>query len=474
MRELGVARKHETALMPDYHLSDATIAKLLTGDLSVEARDIAKQHLDECGVCRDMVYEHRGSDREDSAAEVDRLRSSGRVAGMVPAARYASIIDRVFENVADESQQIEGERSSASGLLAELRPLAPSQRMLLVKNTPRYQNWGLVEELLAACRSAWSEDPNRAEELARLAIDITISINRVGLRERLVADTRGEAWSYIGNCRRIQFDLEGAESAFREAERCLETGTGDPMERARFLDLKSSYLMTAGRYRSAGDCLMAAIRGYRATGDRHLEGRAHLNYAKLLYDTGNVEQSVGVLDQASRLIDTVREPYLEFLLQWKKFLYLVELGRNEDASSLLPKVRELARTHAPRLERLRLLWSEGLLKKNLGHLELAEAALMQVREGYLAAEIASDVALVSLDLASLYLEIGRNEEVRRLAVETMPLFASRGVHREVLTAWSLFQRAAEQDAATLQLLNEVATQIRRTTDLQSDATSIDN
>ncbi len=240
------------------------------------------------------------------------------------------------------------------------------------------------------------------------------------------------------------------------------------------MDLKASYLMTAGRYQEAGHCLVAAIRGYRATGGRHLEGRAQLNYAKLLYDTGNVEQSIGVLDRAARLIDTVREPYLEFLLQWKKFLYLVELGRNEEASNLLSKVRDLARTHAPRLERLRLLWAEGLLMKNLGNLELAEAALMQVREGYLAAGIASDVALVSLDLASLYLEVGRNEEVRRLAIETVPLFASRGVHREVLTAWSLFQKAAEQDVATLQLLSEVATQIRRTTESQTEPTSIAN
>lgn len=460
--------------MPD-HLSLVTVVQLLEGRLSLEERGAACRHVDECERCRAVVVQTSRPDPDEknhSGAQAHPADPSEDATQVVSLDRYSSIIDRVFENVANESQQIEGQRSSASSLLAELEPLAPNQRMLLVTNTPRYRNWGLVEELLTTCRSTWSEDPGRAETLARLAIEITAYMQQKGLRARITADVTGEAWSYIGNCRRIQFDLSGAEMAFIEAEASLKNGTDDPMERARFLDLKSSYLMTAGRYQAAGDCLVAAIHGYRATGDRHLEGRARLNYAKLLHDTGNIDQSLVILDRAAALIDTAREPYLEFLVKWKKFVYLVELGRNDEASKLLPAVRDLARAHAPRLERLRLLWAEGNLKKNLGHLELAEAALMQVRQGYLAADIASDVALVSLDLAGLYLQLGRNQEVRQLAVETMAIFASRGVHREVVMAWTLFQKAAEQDAATLQLLSEVATQIRRTSDSQPDAASI--
>ena len=244
------------------------------------------------------------------------------------------------------------------------------------------------------------------------------------------------------------------------------------MERARLMDLKASYLCTAGQFEAAARSLMAAIRSYRACSDSHLEGRAFLKYAKVLYDSGRLQAAISALEKASELIDTSREPYLEFLLKWTKLSYLTELGWTDEASRLLPEVREMARERAPRLERLRLLWTEALLRKKLGQIELAETALQQVREGYVAAEIASDVALVSLDLASLYLEVGRNADVRRLAVETMAVFASRGVHREVLMAWTLFQKAAEQDATTLQLLGEVATQIRRTTETQAETANI--
>jgi hypothetical protein len=71
------------------------------------------------------------------------------------------------------------------------------------------------------------------------------------------------------------------------------------------------------------------------------------------------------------------------------------------------------------------------------------------------------VAQVSLDLAGLYLEQGRTDEVRRLAVETMPVFVSLNVQRELMVAWSLFRQAADRESATVQLLQEVAGKIRQ-------------
>ena len=52
----------------------------------------------------------------------------------------------------------------------------------------------------------------------------------------------------------------------------------------------------------------------------------------------------------------------------------------------------------------------------------------------------------SLDLAVLYLRLGRRAEVRRLAEEILPLFKAQDVHREALAALTLFQEAARQDS----------------------------
>jgi hypothetical protein len=101
------------------------------------------------------------------------------------------------------------------------------------------------------------------------------------------------------------------------------------------------------------------------------------------------------------------------------------------------------------------------MRGRLGQFELAEEMLKRVREGFVVEGIAYDVALVSLDLAALYLESGCTDEARELATESIPLFTSRGVHREALMAWNLFREAAERDALTLGLVQEVASRIRQ-------------
>jgi tetratricopeptide (TPR) repeat protein len=380
----------------------------------------------------------------------------------VPESReaYAQVLDRVFDTLVEENRAIEAQRSGAPALLAELLALSPNQRKLRVHNSSRYHAWPLAEELLAQSRRGWTEDPERSEELASLALEITSHLECAGFRRYLLDDLRAEAWSYIGNCRRIRFDYLEAEKAFQAAERFLAQGSGDRMERARLLDLEASLYASCRDYRSAASLLDEAIAEYRGAGDSHLEGRALIKQAKLLHDSGGVEDAIAVLERAGELIDVAREPGLVFALKTNLIAHLVEAGRPEEAQRLLPEAREIAREHANRLERLRFLWTEGLLCAALGRVELAEEALEQVRGGFLAAGIGSDVALVSLNLATLYLEAGRTHEVRKLAAESASLFASRGIHREVVMAWSLFREAAERDTVTLGLVQEVASRIR--------------
>jgi hypothetical protein len=74
--------------------------------------------------------------------------------------------------------------------------------------------------------------------------------------------------------------------------------------------------------------------------------------------------------------------------------------------------------------------------------------------------IGYDAALVSLDLAVLYLRQGRRAEVRRIAEEMTPLFQAQDVHREALAALILFQEAACQDRLTAERALEVAAYLR--------------
>ncbi len=111
---------------------------------------------------------------------------------------------------------------------------------------------------------------------------------------------------------------------------------------------------------------------------------------------------------------------------------------------------------------LRLGWLRGDIAAGQGDLAAAERAYLEVRDGFVAQGIGYDAAIVSLDLAVLYLRQGRRAEVRRLAEEMIPLFQAQDVHREALAALALFQEAARQDRLTIEKTLEVAAYLRET------------
>ena len=53
-------------------------------------------------------------------------------------------------------------------------------------------------------------------------------------------------------------------------------------------------------------------------------------------------------------------------------------------------------------------------------------------------------------------------ELKRLAPEMVPIFASRDVHPEALAALALFQKAAAAEQVDRALLDRIATELRRT------------
>jgi len=102
----------------------------------------------------------------------------------------------------------------------------------------------------------------------------------------------------------------------------------------------------------------------------------------------------------------------------------------------------------------------GDVAAGMGDLDAAERAYLATRDGFVAQGIGYDAAMVSLDLAVLYLREGRTADVRRIAEEMLPIFAAQDVHREALAALTLFQEAARQDQLTVERAREVVTYLR--------------
>lgn len=441
--------------MTDDHLELATLRRYADQKLSHQQMFEAGWHLFLCEECRARLPE------VGPEAETMYRKMFGTSEFTYPESAYGEVTRAVAEKLRRTGVEIERERASAGTLWAELREHPPSRRLLMVENSSRFQSYGLAELLLQESRHGWNEDPARSEDLAELALTVIHRLERRLHGPALLNDLKAEGWSYIANCRRIRSDLRSVSEAFDIAEDFRTRGTGDLTEEAEILQLKASFFRDQRRFQDALQAVDRAIEIFRQAEDYHAEGRALIKKATVLQQAGDVEPALPLLERAATLIDPSKEPRLLFMVKQNLAYFLNEAGQAMEARKVLPEARKLAVEVGGSLDRLRILWIEGLVNRQLGQTELAEAALRRTMAGFAEAEIGYDAALAALDLAGLYLESERHSDAQELATEMAPIFASRDVHREAVAALAMAQEAMEKQKATVALIQEVASFLRR-------------
>jgi hypothetical protein len=105
-------------------------------------------------------------------------------------------------------------------------------------------------------------------------------------------------------------------------------------------------------------------------------------------------------------------------------------------------------------------WLEGRLAREVGELEQAEQAFEEVYAGFVDyAPI--DAALVALDLALLYVENGRVEEVPSVVVAVEGVLRTQEVSRGALAAWIVLREAVERKRLHDTLIKHTALLLER-------------
>ena len=350
------------------------------------------------------------------------------------------------------------ERRVAGEHWERLRLLSPRERRALVESERELQSWALCERLCAESEKAAADEASRALELADLALQVS---QLVPGGEKVRSQIQGYAWAFVGNARRVAGNLSEADQAFVESERLWQFGAPSGpglLDEARLLDLKASLRRHQGRF---ADALTLLDQALAATTDQIGIGRILLKRAFTQEQMEDIEGAITTLERASELVDGGHEPRLLCVLRFNLVVNLIHQARHDEAVALLPKVRELALEIGNGLDLVRVVWLESRIFAGLGQREEAVPALEQVRNEFTTREIAYDAALVSLELAVLYLEDGRTFEVRILARQMLWIFQAQGVHREALAALKLFCEAAEREQATVDLARRVADYLER-------------
>lgn len=461
--------------MPRRHLDPRLLERLLQGRISsAEARDLARHLMDSCPDCAqaadleadrgpdlDLCPERARAGEPEPETSPVPIAAASAPDGPEPGAEVDVSFDRIRKRLEGTVSLVFRQREEAPALLAEIERHPHERRRLLIRNNPRFQTLALAELLLERAWAEGLEEPAAGEELAALAVELVDQIDPVVFGDDVLNDLRGRSWAFRGNFRRIATDFRAAEEAFHRAEVYLADGSGDLLEQARLYGFRATLCQHHSRFDEARELLRDALQIYLATEEEHLAGRTLVKLGSAANDEGCYEEAIQLLEEGLGRIDSEEEPRILWVARQNLAVSLLELGRFEEAAAQLPTLRRMTAEHATRSDLLRLRWAEGRILVGLGHDARAEAAFLEVRKGFLDQGIGFDAAAVCLDLATLYLRLGRTAEIRGLVSEMLPIFQSRDVHRDAMAAFLLVQRAVEMETLTLRTIEEAAELMRR-------------
>ncbi len=368
-------------------------------------------------------------------------------------ADYEELFEKVGSRASMEAVILEEERAQAALDLPDLLGLSPEGRERFLALRPRrFASPSLASLLLEQSLERMPGLPREALDLARLA-------------KRVLLDTRASmvatevylrARAHEGNALRALGRLEEADEALRDARFFLRgEGGGDRRVRAELDSFEGSLRRAQRRFDDAEKLLERALTAYRFEQDGPQQALTLIKLGYVYREQGRIERAMVATREALELVDAARHPRLYLYAHQNLAHWLCDAGQFEEAQRTLAAALPLYHQAPEPLTQLRALWLEGLIAQGLREVATAERCLVAARGGFLEAELPYDVALVSLDLAALYLEERRTAEVKAIAEEIVPTFERLEVHREAQAAVMLFREAARLEQITLELLRQL-------------------
>ncbi|HWM89140.1 MAG TPA: hypothetical protein VN493_00085 [Thermoanaerobaculia bacterium] len=353
--------------------------------------------------------------------------------------------------------------SSPEELLAELSRLPAREQAARVTAEDRFAFPAFIRHLVDASHAVRYKDPAQMLHLADLARLAAAACSAEAAGSDLKkSDLQGHAWRQYGNALRVLGRLHEAEKAVATSQHHLKAGTRNPLLRAQFCTLAAASLRTAQRrFAEAIELCDEAGEIYADLGDNNALAGSMVQKAIALLYSGEAEEAVRTLNQTIPLIDAERDPNLLLAACHNLIRCYIDLGRPEHALSIYSEMRDLYKRSDDPLIRLRASWQEGLLLRDLGHLRAAEAALLEVRQGFVSRELHYDAALVSLDLAAVYVKLQAEAELRQTLAESVPIFQALGVGREVLASLLQLQQLSHKTRQALDLLRNLSSRIEK-------------
>lgn len=372
---------------------------------------------------------------------------------------YSPVIDRVRERIGTAQEELGEERRGVVIQLEELLSMPHSERLETVRGADsEFSSPALAVLLLEASRDSFLGRPRRALQLAELARAVLLHGETSALKTELYA----QAIAYGGNAARVAGDKHAAVERFEYSRFLLRSvGGGDRQLQAELDRFEGSLCLDLRDMERAHHFFQRALMVYCLEEDFVGAATVLLKIALALNINGEQEEAIEALGEALDLLDPEENPRIHLFCEHSLAMCLSDSGRYREARRIMQANQARYQRYGDQLTLLRVAWIHGRIALGLGEPEEAEFQYLIARRGFYQAGISFDAALVSLELAALYLEQGRTAEVKRLAGELVQEFTRQHVPGETLAALMLFEDAARLENLTPAFIGELSSYLER-------------
>ena len=418
--------------MGDIHVTRELLLGVFRGELPTEVlTQVSLQHL--LRLCPYCWREFDAFRREVEA---------GRDAGLILA------------GLGVQMTRLEKEHRRAEEDLRDLLALSKEEGAGRIRRSRRrFRGSHLAHLLLEESQERLTIDPKEAYHLAELA---HLVVQNTPF-DRDVLHLLVLTHASMANASRVSGDTHQAEEHFGRTRHLLtHHAVTETALLARIDDLEGSLRMDQHRLSQAIKLFDRAASLYELLDARVELARVLLKLAATYNLQGKAERAVKVVRAALHELSPESEPRLYMSARYNLALFLVESGDARKAAEVLEEDVELSKKFPEPWLQLRITGLRGKIAAAQKDFATAEAAFLEMREGFLREESGYDAAIVSMDLALLYLRQGRTAELKTLAKEMLPIFRSQDVHREALAALVLFQEAVREEQVTAAFVRELA------------------
>ena len=349
----------------------------------------------------------------------------------------------------------------------DLLSRSPEDRDSLIGDgrATRIRSRPVAEELIRRMRKEAFRNPARAEELGVIVEDLLCCMPRTAKAvggERGWQDLSARLWAHRGNVARIRCFWQRAHDCFRRACRHLERGGGDLQLKAEVFRLLASLCKDRRLHEQALSFLRTAEEIYQELEDPVSRGKTLIKRAAVYRGMKEYEMALSTHLEACKLLESFEEPELGAAAWSNLAVHFCDLGKPQEAEQILRQTKPLFRLCSRRSTvHLNRSWVGAMAAHGLGRLEEAETLYRSVRRAYRDIEHPYNEALVSLDLATLYTEQNRLDDLAFIAEETYAGLRNQDLNPEAEQALQLFVEAARRRRVAVEVIRAAAEQLSR-------------